>query len=282
DIHARAKVLCIDCVVAWTPTDDMLLYATYSEGLRLGGPNGGIIQQGVSAQLGIPNAFGPDLLKNHELGAKATWMDGRMLTNLTLFQMDWEDYQLLTSVPVAGTATLNAGNASIDGFEGSFAFKFTDELEFSLAATFLDATIDETVTFADGAVIAAVAGDELPAVPEWKVFASLQYNASLDWWPGMNGTARFDYNYVDDSVNATNASVALFGASSSPVSVQPAYDIGSLYFTVEPEEANWSVWLGIDNLWDERPLTFIAPRFGDERAFTIRPREVSVGVWYSF
>ncbi|MEM6300370.1 MAG: TonB-dependent receptor [Pseudomonadota bacterium] len=268
--------------ITWTPTDDMLLYATYSEGLRLGGPNGGIIQQGVSAQLGIPNAFGPDLLKNHELGAKATWMDGRMLTNLTLFQMDWEDYQLLTSVPVAGTATLNAGNASIDGFEGSFAFKFTDELEFSLAATFLDATIDETVTFADGAVIAAVAGDELPAVPEWKVFASLQYNASLDWWPGMNGTARFDYNYVDDSVNATNASVALFGASSSPVSVQPAYDIGSLYFTVEPEEANWSVWLGIDNLWDERPLTFIAPRFGDERAFTIRPREVSVGVWYSF
>ncbi|MEM1187407.1 MAG: TonB-dependent receptor [Pseudomonadota bacterium] len=268
--------------ITWTPTDDILLYATYSEGMRLGGPNGAVTQRPAAGALGLPNAFGPDLLKNHEIGAKATWMDGRVLTNATFFVMDWEDYQLLTSVPIAGNATLNSGNASIDGFEGSFAFKATDYLEFSVAATYLDATIDQDVTFADGAVVAAVAGDKLPAVPEWKVFASLQYSEPLAFWPGMNGTARFDYNFVDESVNGTSASVALFGASTAPISVQPSYEIGSLYFTVEPDQGNWQVWLGIDNLWDERPLTFIAPRFGDERAFTIRPREVSLGIWYGF
>lgn len=268
--------------ITWTPTDDILLYATYSEGMRLGGPNGAVTQRPAASALGLPNAFGPDLLKNLEFGAKATWMDGRLLTNATVFNMDWEDYQLLTSVPIAGNATLNSGTASIDGFEGNFAFKATEKLEFSVAATYLDATIDDDVTFADGAVVAAVAGDKLPAVPEWKVFASLQYSTPLEFWPGMNGTARFDYNYVDESVNGTSASVSLFGASTAPISVQPAYEIGSLLFTVEPEEGNWSVWMGIDNLWDERPLTFIAPRFGDERAFTIRPRELTVGLWYSF
>lgn len=268
--------------VSWTPTDDTLLYATYSEGQRVGGLNGAVQQRPAAQALGAPLNFGPDLLKNYEIGGKATWMGGRLLTNLTLFMMDWEDYQLLTSLPIAGATTVNAGNASIDGFEGTLAFKATDKLEFTVAATFLDASIDEDVTFNNGTVVAGRAGDVLPAVPDWKVFASAQYNTDLSWWPGMSGTARFDYNYVDDSVNATTASIALFGASNAPVSVQPSYQIGSLYFSITPDEGNWNAWLGIDNLWDERPLTFIAPRFGDERAYTIRPREVSVGIWYGF
>ncbi|MEM0954871.1 MAG: TonB-dependent receptor [Pseudomonadota bacterium] len=268
--------------VTWTPTDNSMLYATYSEGQRVGGLNGAVQQRPAASALGLPLAFEPDLLKNYEIGGKATWMEGRLLTNLTFFMMDWEDYQLLTDVPIAGNTTVNAGNASIDGFEGTLAFKITDNLEFSMAATYLDATVDDTVTFADGAVVAAVEGDKLPAVPEWKAFASLQYNTPIPWWPGMSGTARFDYNYVDDSLNATTASIALFGDSNSPISEQPSYEIGSLYFTVEPDDGAWQAWLGIDNLWDERPLTFIAPRFGDERAYTIRPREISLGIWYGF
>lgn len=268
--------------VTWTPTDDILLYATYSEGQRVGGINGSVAQRPAAQALGAPLSWEPDTLQNKEIGAKATWMDGRFLTNLTIFQMDWEDYQLLTSLPISGATTVNAGNASIDGFETTLAFKATDNLELTFAATFLDAVIDDDVVFNNGAVVAARAGDVLPAVPEWKLFASAQYNSDLPWWPGMTGSARFDYNYVDDSLNATQASIALFGAANAPISQQPAYDIGSLYFSLEPEEGNWSVWLGIDNLWDERPLTFIAPRFGDERAFTIRPREISMGIWYGF
>ncbi|MEM9335140.1 MAG: TonB-dependent receptor, partial [Pseudomonadota bacterium] len=268
--------------VTWTPTDDSMLYFTYSEGRRVGGLNGAVVQRPAASVLGLPISFDSDLLKNYEIGGKATWMSGRMLTNLTIFTMDWEDYQLRTDVPVAGATTVNAGNASIDGFEGSFAYKFTDAIEFSLATTYIDATVDDTVTFADGAVVAAVAGDSLPAVPQWKTFASLQYSAEPEWLRGLRGTARFDYNFVDDSLNATTASIAFFGDSNSPISEQPSYEIGSLYFTVEPSDSSWQVWLGIDNLWDERPLTYVNPRFGDERAYTIRPREVSVGFWKGF
>lgn len=268
--------------VTWTPTEDSMIYFTYSEGRRVGGLNGAVVQRPAASVLGLPVSFESDLLKNYELGGKATWMNGRMLTNLTIFTMDWEEYQLRTDVPIAGATTVNAGNASIDGFEGSFAFKFTDNIEFSMATTYLDATVDDTVTFADGAVVAAVAGDSLPAVPQWKTFASLQYSDELPWLMDLRGTARFDYNFVDDSLNATTASIQFFGDSNSPISEQPSYEIGSLYFTVEPEAGNWQVWLGIDNLWDERPLTYVNPRFGDERAYTIRPREVSVGLWYGF
>ncbi|GHD38318.1 TonB-dependent receptor [Halioglobus pacificus] len=261
--------------VTWTPTDDSLIYATYSEGVRVGGQNGGVTQNPASIQLGAPQFFGPDKLKNHEIGAKATWMDGRLLTNLTAFVMDWEDYQIQVDLPVAGSTTVNAGNASIDGAEGNIAFAFAEGWELSAAATYLDARIDDDIILNNGVIVAGEKGDPLPVVPEWKVAASLQYGTELPW-SGLTGVARFDYNYVDESVNGTNASVSLFGASTSSPQVQPSYDVGSLYFSVESVNG-WSAWIGVDNLWDERAITFISPRFSDDRVFTLRPREISVG-----
>ncbi|MFT6693575.1 MAG: iron complex outermembrane receptor protein [Neolewinella sp.] len=269
--------------VTWTPTDDIMLYATYSEGVRPGGQNGTAAQNNLQDTINAPLTFAPDTLKNKEIGAKATWMDGRLITNMSLFMMDWEDYQLSVRIPEGvGVSTVNVGNASIDGVEGMMAFKISEKWELSSSATFLDAGIDDDVTFSEGLIVAAEAGDALPVVPEWKVAASLEYRTDLPF-EGLTGMARFDYNYTGESVNSTQASVLLFaGSGPTAVDTQPAYDIGSLFFTVESEENGWSAWIGIDNLWDERAITFIAPRFGDGRAFTIRPREISVGFWQSF
>ncbi|MEO0424627.1 MAG: TonB-dependent receptor [Pseudomonadota bacterium] len=266
--------------VSWTPTDDSLIYATYSEGVRPGGQNGGVQQNPSTIALGAPLFFGPDQLNNFEIGAKATWLGGRLLTNITAFMMNWEDYQIQVQIPIAGSTTVNAGSASIDGFEATTAWKISNKWELNASATYLDARIDDDIVINNGTIIAGLAGDPLPVVPEWKVAANLLYSTDLPW-RGLSLTARFDYNFTDESVNGTNASVSLFGAQASVPRTQPAYDVGSLYFTIE-SDSNWTVWLGIDNLWDERALTFIAPRFGDDRAFTLRPREVSVGMFYEF
>jgi len=267
--------------LTWMVSDDALVYATYSEGTRTGGQNGGVKQNPSSIALGAPLNYGPDKLANYEIGGKATWWDGKFLTNLTAFSMDWEDYQIQVRIPIAGATTVNAGNASIDGAEGNVAIAFLADWEFSVAATYLDARIDDDIVINNGTILAGQAGDALPVVPQWKVHTSLQYNTDISWWSGVTGMARFDYNYVGESVNGTNASVSLFGASSSVPAVQPSYEVASLYFTLE-SEAGWSAWLGIDNLTDERALTFIAPRFSDNRAYTIRPREVSIGLYYDF
>lgn len=267
--------------LTWIPNDDAMVYFTYSEGVRVGGQNGGVTQNPSSIALGAPNSFDPDRLINYELGGKATWMDGRLLTNLSVFVMDWEDYQLAVALPVAGVTTVNAGNASIDGVEGTIAFKLSEKWEISGAATYLDASIDDDILLNNGVITAGQKGDPLPAVPEWKVAASLEYRTELPW-EGLSAIARFDYNYQGDSVNSTNASVLLFGAGATVPKTQEAYDIGSLYFSIESEEKGWTAWLGIDNLWDERATTFIASRFADDREFTVRPREITIGVYKSF
>ncbi|MFT4614083.1 MAG: iron complex outermembrane receptor protein [Bacteroidia bacterium] len=263
--------------VTWTPTDDAMLYFTYSEGVRPGGRNGAVAQNPATIALGAPETFEPDTLINYEVGGKATWMDGRLLTNLTVFMMDWENYQLAVTIPDAGVTTVNVGNASIDGVEGTFAFQITENWEITGAATYLDARIDDDVVINGGTIIAGEKGDALPVVPDWKVAASVQYRKELPWGKGLSGVARFDYSYQGDSVNSTQASVLLFGGGATVPETQPAYDIGSLYFSVDSEAGGWSAWVGIDNLWDERAITFIAPRFGDGRAFTVRPREIIIG-----
>ena len=266
--------------LTWQPNDDILTYFTYSEGVRIGGRNGAVTQRPASAALGAPLTFDSDRLMNYEAGLKSTWADGRLLVNVSAFIMNWEDYQIRVALPIAGATTVNAGNASIDGFEAQFAFKPTPNWEFSLAMTYLDARIDDDISLNNGNIIAGEAGDALPAVPELKLAAGILYSTDLPW-SGYEGYARFDFYHTDDSVNATNASVLLFGAERSEPAHQPAYQTGYLSFGVKGENG-WEAWMSINNIWDERAITYIYPRFADDRAFTIRPREFRVGIYKAF
>lgn len=256
-----------------------MVYATYSEGVRPGQQNGGVTTNPTAIALGFPREFDADRLINYEVGTKTTWMQGRILANMSLFSMDWEDYQLQTFVAGAGTFTTNAGSASIDGAEGQFALVASEKWELSTGFTYLDARLDGPVQVSDAITVGA-GGDPLPAVPEWKVNASVVYRTPLNW-RGLDFTGRFDYSFVDESVNGTTASVSLYGGTGTTPRTQPSYDVGSLYFNVDSPNG-WSFYVGIDNLWDERAITYIWPRFGDDRAFTLRPREVVMGFYIDF
>lgn len=258
--------------------EGFLAYATYSEGARIGGRNGGV--QTPAQRAIAPDAFDGDVLRNYEAGIKASWMGGRLITNITGFMMNWEDFQVQTLLPLAGATIVNAGNASIDGFEAQLAFKATQNLEVSFAVSHIDATLDEDVILADGAVIAGLAGDRLPATPRWQMSGGLQYTTDLPW-NDLEGFSRFDWSYTGSSVNGTQASVGLFGAGSTVPQFQPSYNIGDLTFGVRSTEG-LEVWLSINNLWDERAITYIWPRFQDNRVFTVRPREIRVGIYKPF
>ncbi|MGH8194852.1 MAG: TonB-dependent receptor, partial [Woeseiaceae bacterium] len=53
------------------PSDSLTVYATRSEGFRLGGTN----NQGIVA---VPELFASDELVNYEIGTKTQWLDGRL------------------------------------------------------------------------------------------------------------------------------------------------------------------------------------------------------------
>lgn len=271
DFNAEAKVM-------YKPTDDLLFYFTFSQGARIGGVN---ILRTPLAQAAAPDSFGSDVLNNYEAGFKSTWLNGALIANVTAFMMNWEDFQLQTALPGAGAVVVNAGNASIDGIEGQFAYTPLQGLELTGAFTYIRARLDDDLFVGPNNTQAGRAGEELPATPSWALSGGIQYTTPLEWLDEMEAYFRFDVSHTGRSVNGLEASVALFGAGTTLVEEQPAYQIGDLTIGTRVP-GDWDIALSINNVWDENAITYIWPRFSDGRAFTVRPREIRLNLYKEF
>ncbi|MEM9880256.1 MAG: TonB-dependent receptor, partial [Pseudomonadota bacterium] len=190
-------------------------------------------------------------------------------------------FQVQTNIPIAGASVVNAGNASIDGVEGQFAFKATENWEFSTAFTYLDARLDDDVILANGTLVAGNAGDALPATPSWQASVSAQYDKPLSIGEDLEAYGRVDLYHTGSAINGTNASVALFGAQTATPETIPSYESGYLSFGVRKKD-DWQIWLAVNNFWDEQAVTWIAPRFSDGRSYALRPREFVLGFYKPF
>ncbi len=155
--------------LAWQLTDDALLYALYSRGYRLGGPN---VVPSTPLFRTQPN-YGPDEVDNYEIGTKTAWFDRRLTLDLTAFWIDWKDIQLVVSESTGTFKYLdNAGNARIKGAELALAAQPFDFLTARSSLTYLDARLREDYDPNNNRP-PAEKGDRLPGSPEWAVTNTL-------------------------------------------------------------------------------------------------------------
>lgn len=118
---------------------DVMAYALYSEGFRLGGQN-----SARAASTGeVPREYGPDHLKNYEIGIKSEWFDKRVKFNLSAFLMQWDDIQVHFTRTTSGNGgafwiegNINGGKAEQKGIELSGEWKATQRLSFAWSAFF--------------------------------------------------------------------------------------------------------------------------------------------------
>ena len=100
--------------VDWRPGERSLVYALYATGTKPGGFN-----STVAIEAGLPT-YEEEEARSFELGYKAVLADGQITANLAWFSNEIEGYQLTQNVQAgqnATSATVNAGNADISGFE---------------------------------------------------------------------------------------------------------------------------------------------------------------------
>lgn len=151
----------------------LMTYATYSKGYRIGGVNRVvpcIIPLPPGQNLcALPNelVFGPDKVKNLELGVRAQFLDRRITTNLSVFQVKWNGIQLDgTTVNGAIGITTNGGKAKSEGVDFSFSARVTDRFTVRGNYSYLDAKLTQGVTelldIAGGAKVDVLPGDRLP------------------------------------------------------------------------------------------------------------------------
>lgn len=95
-----------------TPADDVMLYATYTQGYKSGTFN----TVNVYDQ---PEYVRPETVTTYELGLKSQWFDRTLTVNAAIFQNEIEDLQVqFISLLSGGAVSLeNAGGAEIKGID---------------------------------------------------------------------------------------------------------------------------------------------------------------------
>lgn len=140
-------------------TPDLMAYATYSKGYRIGGPNrvapcpdplpndpDGDNVNNTQLICALPNEiqYGPDSTKNIEIGFRAQLFDRMLTFNFDVFRIDWQGIQVASATLNGITGiTVNGSEARSEGFETSFEIRPVAELSIQGTYSYTDAKLTE-------------------------------------------------------------------------------------------------------------------------------------------
>ncbi|MDX2225298.1 MAG: TonB-dependent receptor, partial [Rhodospirillaceae bacterium] len=122
-------------------SDDVFIYASAAKGIRSGGFNATISPNAPQDAL-----FDEEKNWTYELGAKTTWLDGRLVANGAVYYSDVSGLQVIApssdpSFTILRTA--NAGAGRIAGFEIDLNTAFTDNFNAGAGYSYSDSQFDD-------------------------------------------------------------------------------------------------------------------------------------------
>jgi iron complex outermembrane recepter protein len=223
--------------MSYDVTDDQMVYGTVSSGFRIGGLN----RANLPFAPGIPESFESDELINYEIGYKADLFDHRVRVNSALYYIDWSD-MVLAQVDASGSIPFltNVGDSEILGFEFNVNALLSDNFEFSIGGSVIDAELSEDQV-ADPFGNNGLKGDGIPNIPTLQGHTSLSYNMPLS--NGSEFSARVDVNYRDD-VNTQFNSNSAFNVKLDSYTL---VNLAAFY-----EYKDWTLSAYVKNVIDER------------------------------
>lgn len=188
----------------WKPTDDMMIFATVSEGFRpqtvnrnAGTPSGN--QSGVFRGFVVPAVADTDELTNFELGVKGDFFDNRLRLNATYYNSEIKDLQTTRFDP-SNVAFLvfieNVGDAEVQGIDADFVWVPSDNLTISGAVSYVDSEITRLNPQLVG--IAAPVGSALPYTADFSFNLRGRYDFSLEAF-GADAFVQAGVVYTGDS-----------------------------------------------------------------------------------
>ena len=258
-------------------SENKSIYATFGRGFKAGGFNGGVLQG---------ESFDPEEVTNVEFGFKSVLYDGRLLANLSIFHMDYEDLQVQIPKlhPITGVALVavdNAAKAVTKGVELDLKASITNSFSIDANLAYLDATFEEyeTVDEVRGGLIVDLSGNQLPAAPEWALNVGAEHAFFLDGW---TGTVRGEYVYQGETYFSPFEDEPLNAALRG----QESYELFNARITLVDSEEKWKVSVFAKNITDEVVSEYanIQPAFLGfiKRDFLMPPRTYGLNVGYSF
>ncbi|CAN5166087.1 TonB-dependent receptor [soil metagenome] len=176
----------------------LMLYGQYSEGFRPGGVNN---TPGLDPELVV---YRSDEVRNLELGAKSTARDGRLLVDVALYEVRWEDMQVAARVPNFNFIA-NAGAATIRGLEVEGQLSLDRGWRATWSLNLIDGRLTSAAPTGRFDVTGKV-GDRIPYEPDVRLAATAEKIVALSGdlslrssveatWTGQSGSS-FDRNDI--------------------------------------------------------------------------------------
>jgi outer membrane receptor protein involved in Fe transport len=265
---------------SFQPMPELTTYATVSTGFRAPVVNGFAGRRSVANpnDLVIPPGADTDKIENYELGAKGTWLEGRLTTNFAVYLIDWSDIQVQANrVSDSVQFATNIGAARSKGFEFEIAAIPVTDLHVGLSGSFNDAHVTE-LSESEAAISGAVPDARL-AAPKFQGAVFMQYG--MDFTPGVRGTLGLTFQHVDSFPSSFPR------VPGAPNRVSPTYGYTDSYnnvnVTLGATMGQLSATAYVENLGDDDSITYIHPEaFLASRYGTMRPRTVGLRVNYDF
>ncbi len=121
----------------YTPSEDLLFYASISRGMKGGGYTAPLDGFLPADEL----AYEPEILTSYEGGFKSTFMEGRARLNASVFYYDYSDYQAFVFQGL--TSVVRNHDATISGAELEFYISPSEGWDISLGVSALDASVKD-------------------------------------------------------------------------------------------------------------------------------------------
>jgi iron complex outermembrane receptor protein len=195
----------------YRPTDDLMMYGTWSRGYRAGGFNG----RGLTV-FSARTPYDPETVDSYELGVKSQFFDRDLSVNLAGFYTDYKNIQQSSTITLAGgqgneTIVTNAAGAKIKGIELDVTARPVRALTLRGAVGYTDAKfkgfiVNQPVTLGDGTIITRTfdfSNVNMIFAPKWTASANATYtvpvgSSTLSFNAGYRYISRYDQQIAPD------------------------------------------------------------------------------------
>lgn len=260
--------------IQYSPSRDVMLYATYNRGFKAGGVNIDVNAAGirrnnpneVSGGVPLSPVYRPEKVNAYEVGIKAQYLDRRARTNISAFYYDLSDIQIAQFIGAQFTI-INATTAKNYGFEIENTFKLNQAITLSADATWIP-----SARYGTEAKLGVLSNSRFRYAPEFQT--NLAVNLDQPVTSTVNLTGRLQYQYFSKQFVNTASTLE-----------QPAVSLVNANLGVRLPDHNLSFELWALNLTDR---TYISNAFnvplqtGSQNVYLAPPRTFGARLRASF
>ncbi len=267
--------------VSYKPSSNLTTYATISTGFRSPVINAQAGQASIvnPKDIIIPAGATSDNLKNYELGAKSSWLNGRLNANVAVYYIDWKNIQVQANrVSDSIQFATNIGGAKSKGLELEITAIPVPGLTVGLNGSYNHARVTQ-LSAEEAAISGAVDGARLSS-PILQGALNVDYAIDLSarvkagWSASLQHVGSFP-NSFPDVPGEPGVGSATYGYTDTYNTVNTNFRfVIDRKLTVSPY---------CENVFDSAAIAYVHPEaFIASRYGRLQPRTIGVRANYNF